>query len=136
MSWDAYVDNIIGHAGNEHIDRAAIFGMDGNSWTATAPKTLKLSAEEGKVIADAVNRGEEAAKSYFGANGVRLEGVKYQFLRIDEDVILAKKKGSGAISIQKTKQAFVVGHCPEGKQQGNCNKAISVVADYLIGIGY
>ena len=46
------------------------------------------------------------------ANGIVLEGVKYQFLREDGIVAFAKKAGYGAITIQKSKSAVVIGHTP------------------------
>ena len=75
--------------------------------------------------------------SQFMQTGVHLEGNKYQFLRQeDHKAVYAKKKGMGAVSIQSSKQAVIIAHCPEGKQQGNMNKAIGVVADHLESVGY
>lgn len=66
------------------------------------------------------------------SNGLRLEGEKYQFLREEDGkIVYAKKKGMGAITSQASKTAIVIGHCPEGSQQGNLNKAVGVIADYL-----
>jgi profilin len=66
------------------------------------------------------------------SSGLHAEGLKYQFLREeDKKLVLAKKKGSGAITAQTSKTAVVIGHCPEGSQQGNLNKAVGVIADYL-----
>lgn len=68
-------------------------------------------------------------------SGVRAEGVKYQFLREeDQKIVMAKKKGEGALTLQSSKTAIVVGHCPEGCQAGNCNKAVAVIAEYLEGM--
>ena len=65
-------------------------------------------------------------------NGVRAEGVKYQFLREeDSKVVYAKKKGNGAITLQVSNTAIVIAHCPEGSQQGNLNKGVGVIAEYL-----
>ena len=66
------------------------------------------------------------------AGGVHAEGVKYQFLREeDKKVVYGKRKGSGAITLQASKTAIVIAHCPEGSQQGNANKGVGVIADYL-----
>ena len=66
------------------------------------------------------------------STGIRIEGEKYNFLRVEDDkVVLAKKKGMGAITLQASKTAIVIAHCPEGGQQGNTNKAVGVIADYL-----
>ena len=72
----------------------------------------------------------------FQASGVHCEAVKYQFLREEEGkVVYAKKKGVGAITIQASKTGVVIAFCPEGSQQGNCNKAVNVIADYLESLG-
>jgi len=76
-----------------------------------------------------------ASKSFdvFQTSGVRIAGVKYQFLRDTDDgkTVLAKKKGEGAITMMSTKTAVVIAHVEEGKQQGAVNKGVSVIADYL-----
>ena len=65
-------------------------------------------------------------------SGCHAEGVKYQFLREEDGkLVLAKKKGSGALTLQASKTAIVVAHCPEGGQQGNTNKGVNVIAEYL-----
>ena len=72
----------------------------------------------------------------FMSSGVKLEGIKYQFLREDEGFVYAKKKDHGSVSLQSTNTAIVIAHCPEGKQQGNCNKAVAVIVEYLKSIKY
>lgn len=70
------------------------------------------------------------------ASGVYAEGQKYQFLREeDKKVVFAKKKEFGAITLQASKTAIVIGHCPEGCQQGNTNKGVAVIAEYLESLG-
>ena len=70
------------------------------------------------------------------ANGVIAEGKKYNFLRVEDDkLVLAKKKDFGSITAQASKTAVVIGHCAEGGQQGNLNKAVAVIADYLESLG-
>lgn len=69
-------------------------------------------------------------------SGVRCEEKKYQFLREeDKKVMYCKKKGDGAVTMQASKTAIVIAHCPEGGQQGNTNKAVGVIADYLESLG-
>ena len=70
------------------------------------------------------------------AGGVHAEGVKYNFLREEDGkLVLAKKKEVGAISLQASKTAIVIAHCPEGSQQGNVNKGVAVIAEYLESLG-
>ena len=64
--------------------------------------------------------------------GVYAEGIRYQFLtEIDGKIALAKLKGYGAITIQASKTAVVIAHTAEGCQQGNTNKGVAVIAEYL-----
>ena len=70
------------------------------------------------------------------ASGVFAEGTKYQFLRQDGSAVYAKKKDLGTITLQSSKKAVVIAHCPEGGQQGDMNKAVGIVADYLESLGY
>ena len=70
------------------------------------------------------------------ASGIRCEETKYQFLREeDKKTVYAKKKDSGAVTLQASKTAIVIAHVPEGSQQGNCNKAVAVIAEYLESLG-
>ncbi len=70
------------------------------------------------------------------AGGVFLEGIKYQFLRVEDDkLVLAKKKEHGAVTLQSSKTAIVIAHLPEGCQQGNTNKGVAVIAEYLESLG-
>ena len=72
----------------------------------------------------------------FMSGGVRVGGEKYQFLREEDGkTVFAKKKGSGAVTLQASKTAIVVAHCPEGGQQGNTNKGVAVIAEYLESLG-
>lgn len=66
------------------------------------------------------------------SGGVWLEKQKYRFLREEDGkVVYAKLKGSGGITLQASKTAIVIAHCPEGSQQGNANKGTGVIAEYL-----
>lgn len=66
-------------------------------------------------------------------NGIRAEDISYLFLREDDDgkVVLGKCKGRGAITMRASKTAIVIAHTREGGQQGNTNKGVGVIADYL-----
>ena len=68
----------------------------------------------------------------FMSSGIHAEGTKYQFLREEDGkVVYGKKKGFGAITLQASKTAIVIAHMPDGGQQGNTNKGVGVIADYL-----
>ena len=94
---------------------------------------LQLEGAEGANIARCFKSKDFTA---FMTSGVTAEGLKYQFLREeDHKIVYAKRKGSGAITCQSSKTAIVIAHCPEGSQQGNTNKGVGVIADYLESLG-
>ena len=70
------------------------------------------------------------------SSSVHAEGVGYTFLRVDDDkIVCAKKKDRGAVTLHASKTAIVIGHTPEGCQQGNVNKGVAVIAEYLESLG-
>lgn len=139
MSWDSYLDNMVAQSkdqsGAENVDRCCIIGLDGGAkWTTDGHgNAFKLSTDECANIARCFKSKD------FGplmSSGVHAEGVKYQFLREEDGkLVLAKKKDQGAITCQASKTAIVIGHCPEGKQQGMTNKAVATIAEYLESLG-
>jgi len=132
MSWDSYIDNLLGHTGG-NADKACIIGKDGSIWTSHGhASAMKLSAAEAATIGAAFKAGDFTT---FQAVGVLAEGVKYQFLRGDDNLALAKKKDYGALTLQASKTAVVIGHTMEGQQQGNTNKGVGVIAEYLESLG-
>jgi len=138
MSWDSYIDNLVAHSqdstGLAHTDRACIIGLDGGAaWTTHGhPAAFKLTPQESATIARCFKSNDFTT---FQANGVYCENVKYQFLRTDTDgMVLAKRKDCGAVSMGASKTAIVIAHTKEGQQQGNSNKAVMVIVDYLKGM--
>lgn len=135
MSWDSYLDNLVAQSkdgsGTEHVDKCCIIGLDGGAkWTTDGhAKAFKLEVNECAKIAKAF-KGKDFTT--FQAGGIHAAGTKYQFLREEDGkLVLGKKKDHGALSLQCSKTAIVIGHVPEGGQQGNANKAVNVIAEYL-----
>jgi len=135
MSWNAYIDAVCEHSKDEqqkvHCDKAAIIGMNGSMWTTSDhAKALKLEQAEIQKIVKAIENNDPMPLQ---TSGVNCEGVKYQFLRHDPDLkmVLCKKKDHGAITIQGTKTAIVIGHTQEGMSQGITNKGVGNVVDHL-----
>lgn len=135
MSWDSYIDNLVAYcrdgSGDVHCDKACIIGIDGGAkWTTDGHgKALKLSPQEAAAIAACFK-----SKKFdgFQEKGIHAEGKKYQYLRGEDGrLALAKVKGGGSLTLQASKTAVVIAHCPEGKQQGTCNKGVASIADYL-----
>jgi len=132
MSWDSYIDNLLGHCAG-HCDTACIIGQDGSKWTTDGhASALKITAQEAATIGRAFNSNDFIP---FQAAGITVAGIKYQFLRGEENVVLGKKKDNGAITLQSSKAAVVIGHTKEGGSQGNTNKGVGVIAEYLESLG-
>ena len=67
---------------------------------------------------------------------VSLEGKQYFFMREEDGkIVYGKATNYGAYTPQASKTAIVIGHCPEGCQQGNLNKGVAVIAEYLESLG-
>lgn len=133
MSWDGYIDSILGGA-KGNADKACIIGLNGGPWTTAAhASNLNLQGAEAQTIAAAVSSGDYTT---FQANGILIGGEKYRFLRGDNDegLVLGKLKDNGAITIQKSETAIVISHTAEGKQQGETNTGVKAVVDYLKGM--
>ncbi|XP_077988179.1 profilin-like [Glandiceps talaboti] len=132
MSWDGYIDNMIAQSkdssGIAHICKGGIYGKDGSLWGKS--EGVEVKTEEVKCLIPALTEGDT---SHVAANGIVLEGKKYQFLRVDEDAkaMYGKKKGEGGISIMASKTAVIIGMYDEGKQAGNANKGVQVIGEYL-----
>lgn len=136
MSWDSYIDNLIAQSkdatGAPHVDKVCIIGLDGGGmWTSlNHPNAFKLRRNEAEYIARCFKSKD--FRPFTTNDGVHAEDVDYLFLReIDGNTVYAKNKGYGSVTLQSSKTAVVIAHCPEGSQQGNCNKAVCVIAEYL-----
>lgn len=133
MSWNSYIDNVIAHgAGN--IDKACIIGQNGSLWTDhTHAAGIKLSAAEALAIGTAFANND---CSPLQAGGVLCEGVKYNFLRGDDEMIAAKQKDQGSLVCCSSSTAVVVVHVKEGGQAGAATNAAAKIADYLKSLNY
>lgn len=94
---------------------------------------MKITPQEGADIAKCFKSKDFSA---FMAGGIHAEGKKYNFLRVEDDkIVMGKRKDMGSITLQSTKTAIIIAHTAEGSQQGNVNKAVGYIADYLENSG-
>lgn len=132
MSWDNYIDNIIGqsvdYAGALHCERACIIGLNGIIWTTNRHRqSLKVSLKEATIIAEGIKGGDPL----FFKKGVTIENVKYQFIKRDESSVVAKH-GTQILILHRSLISVVIGLSVKNGQQGCVDKAVSLVADYLL----
>lgn len=131
MSWDGYIDSVLGGSKGA-CDSACVIGLTGGaSWTTPAhAHHMHHHPPEGQAIAAAMTAEDYTS---FQAKGIFFNGEKYQFLRHDpeEGVVLGKKKDKGAITIHKTNTAIIIAHTAEGKGHGDTNDGVSKIVKYL-----
>lgn len=70
----------------------------------------------------------------FMTDGIYAEGTRHIFLRELDGKTVYGKSGVGAITLQASKTAIIIAHTTKDCQQGNTNKAVGVIADYLESI--
>jgi len=135
MSWDGYLDSLQGYAGGAaNFERGCIISLDGGApWTSRGgPMGLNIKDAEAQEIARCFKKNDFSSMEQ---KGIMLENEKFQYLRRDDDqgfpVILGKKKGLGAISVEASKTAIVIAKGPEGGQQGSLNTGVSRIVHYL-----
>ena len=65
---------------------------------------MKLTQEEANAVSQAFQKKDF---SNFQAQGIILEGIKFQFLRVEDDkLVLGKKKDVGSVTLQASKQGM------------------------------
>ncbi|KAG2179163.1 hypothetical protein INT43_002013 [Umbelopsis isabellina] len=126
MSWQAYVDTNL--LGSGQITQAGIYGAQGGQWAAS--NGFQVTPTE----LQAIQQGFSDS-SNLQANGVRINNVKYMFLRSDDRSIYGKKGNDGVV-IVKTVQAILVGVYDDKVTPGNATKVVEGLADYLISVNY
>eukprot|EP01100_Stratorugosa_tubuloviscum_P013517 TRINITY_DN67_c1_g1_i3.p1 TRINITY_DN67_c1_g1~~TRINITY_DN67_c1_g1_i3.p1 ORF type:complete len:125 (-),score=58.91 TRINITY_DN67_c1_g1_i3:98-472(-) len=124
MSWQTYVDNLVGHG----FAKGVLLGHNGAVWAASAG--LTLSGPEVAALTGGFNSPNSVLQS-----GVTLAGTKYFVIKADNRSIYGKQGNTGFCAV-KTGQAVVLGFYSETLTPGNASKAAEGVADYLINLSY
>merc|ERR1712039_560902 len=97
--------------------------------TSDGPEdSLKVTLDEARTIGQAFTRNDFSG---FQTSGIVVAGVRYAFLRADDKMVFGRMKGQGAITLGASNTAVVIAHTAEGKRQGNTNRGVGVVAEYL-----
>ena len=133
IGWDMYIDELISLSADS-TDKACIIGLDsGMKWTTDQhPNALKLTKNEAETITKPFRREDF---TQFRREGVCAEGVCYAFLRADENMVTAWKKGYGALTLGASRTAIVIAHTAKGKSRGNTYSAVKAFVEYLAGMG-
>ncbi|THH08678.1 hypothetical protein EW145_g2544 [Phellinidium pouzarii] len=126
MSWQVYVDENL--LGTGKVKRAAIIGLQGGVWAASAG--YNLSVEEQKAVVSAFNDPVRTQ-----ANGIKLAGNKFFTLQADGEHVYGKKGPDGCVLV-KTNQAVLVTEYVQPTQAGEATTVVERLADYLKSVNY
>jgi len=155
-TWQPFVDTMLIAKGN--VTEALICAKsDGKMWASSNAETFSLKTYEAEVTqedgSDKLTLIEEAKNltslmnsspgTRPGALGLRINGVKYQFLKGFEEenagcYTVYGKKTRGGCCIVTTKRAIIVAVFDEGQNHTGtgCNASMSDLAKHLNSLGY
>ena len=132
--WDSYITGASGLLNRGPIEKAGIFGINGATW---AQHDINPIYQELISIKDLFTLPD---KGY--TEGFSLGGKRYALLRVDDEEILhgrgktAGGESPNAITIQKTKQALIIGIGTEEASGGEVSMAVGAIGDHLARAGY
>ncbi|CAK9293855.1 unnamed protein product [Gordionus sp. m RMFG-2023] len=126
--WDAYIDTQL--IGTNTVKEAAICSIDDASiWASTS--NFKPDTSEIKAAVNAFNSPEALA-----ANGLKLCGVKYFFISLNEPGVIRLKQGSGGAIVVKTCKTIIIATYDSSIQPGQCSTTVENLGDYLRGLNF
>ena len=123
MSWQCYIDNLMG---TKYISSCGIFGLDGVTWASNMPA---ISADIIKSMASDIASGSSANQSIIG-------GEHYVMVRCVQDSFLILKKVQKGIVVSKAKTCLIIAFHNESCKAETVLTALGKVTDYLTKNGY
>ena len=122
MSWQQYVDsNLIGTG---TVTAAGIYDLQGNPWAYSAG----FAAQVAEVAAVSAHF---AAPAGLAATGATIAGVKYMFVRGEENSEIYVKKGAEGVIFYRCNTCIIVGHHNDKIQPGACSTTVAKLGDFL-----
>ena len=122
MSWQAYVDDNLVASGM--VTAAGIYDLQGNPWAYSAG----FDAQVAEVAAVCAHFAEPSGLT---ATGAMVNGVKYMYLRGEENDNVYVRKGATGVHFYKCATCVLVAFHDEGIPRGKCEDAVRNTADYL-----
>ena len=126
MSWQGYVDNLVGNG----LESAALMGLNGVMWAASE-NSLFAQADEASRAALVENFQKP---SEFVKHGIHLGGKSFLFIRNSERTVLGKMQRS-CVLIVRCNKCFVLGSCDQANLN-HCSATMERLADYLLSVGF
>uniref|UniRef100_A0A6U9CQC2 Profilin n=1 Tax=Emiliania huxleyi TaxID=2903 RepID=A0A6U9CQC2_EMIHU len=122
MSWQTYVDTNL--VGTGMVTSAGIYDLQGNPWAYSAG----FAAQVAEVAAVS---GHFAAPSGLAATGATVAGVKYMFVRGEENAEIYVKKGAEGVVFYRCNTCIIVGYHNDKIQPGQCSTTVAKLGDFL-----
>mmetsp|Transcript_7938 Transcript_7938/g.23919 ORF Transcript_7938/g.23919 Transcript_7938/m.23919 type:complete len:128 (+) Transcript_7938:51-434(+) len=122
MSWQTYVDTNL--VGTGMVTAAGIYDLQGNPWAYSAG----FAAQVAEVAAVS---GHFAAPSGLAATGATVAGVKYMFVRGEENAEIYVKKGATGVVFYRCNTCIIVGYHNDKIQPGQCSTTVAKLGDFL-----
>ena len=97
--------------------------------------SFKLTTQEITVIGMGMMESDMSYPS-LRENGIIVEGIRYDFLRADDNMVWGRKQGEGTITMERSKQNVVICHTKEGDNLGNAKRVVEKVVDSFEYYGY
>ena len=162
--WEGYIyqiQNDFDHATQQYkltncCEHAALIGLDGTPWAATAGFNLaqydfeiemedgnkqKVPVNEFKIIEAATAGNYKLSKA-----GIRINNEKYMFIRhnSENDSVYLSRAGGGGACVIKAKTCIVIGVWNKAAKMSNeqlqtagkCNELVEKMGEYLVSSGY
>mmetsp|Transcript_26322 Transcript_26322/g.82415 ORF Transcript_26322/g.82415 Transcript_26322/m.82415 type:complete len:128 (+) Transcript_26322:63-446(+) len=122
MSWQTYVETNL--VGTGMVTSAGIYDLQGNPWAYSAG----FAAQVAEVAAVS---GHFAAPSGLAATGATVAGVKYMFVRGEENAEIYVKKGAEGVVFYRCNTCIIVGYHNDKIQPGQCSTTVAKLGDFL-----
>merc|ERR1711988_1860411 len=122
MSWQAYVDSNL--VGTGMVTAAGIYDLQGNPWAYSAG----FAAQVAEVAAVSAHF---AAPSGLAATGATIAGVKYMFVRGEENAEIYVKKGAEGVVFYRCNTCILVAYHNDKIQPGQCSMTVAKLGDFL-----
>lgn len=124
MSWQQYVDaNLVGTG---TVTQAGIYDLQGNPWAYTTDPPFAAQIAEVAAIS-----AHFAAPSGLAATGATIAGVKYMFVRGEENAEIYVKKGNTGVAFYRCNTCIIVAYHDDKIQPGQCSATLAKLGDFL-----
>jgi len=128
MSWQAYVDQSLLASGK--VQRGGIYDGAGNPWAYSPGFAAQIN--EVHTVSSSMAQNDNCG--YLVSSGVRVEGVKYMFVRGDEKFVYAKNGASGVVFVKGSTgncTFVVVGYHDGSVSSGECETVVTNLVQHI-----